>query len=167
MKFYEKNSEITPVCWDWDEHLDIPKFLKEKAQEIKKSKLSGEVILMADSMGGNLAWTLINHFPDLQYVLVNPAFCAEQILDQNQILPEMREKIFTATAENIKNRNGRLVISLFDKTLDSTYYQQIFGEDLPVLKVPEEHNIPNFFDYMPEIHKLILNAFECAKNKKL
>jgi len=162
-KFYGENTDISLRCWDWNEHMNLPKFIEEKTQELETSMKTNQVILVADSMGGNLAWMLINRFLDLQYVFINPVFRAEQIFEQDQILPEMRAKIFTATEDNIKNRNGRLVISRYDKTLDSSHYQKIFGNSLPVLEIPEEHNIRNFFDYIPEIHKLILNAFECSE----
>ncbi|MDR1877275.1 MAG: hypothetical protein LBQ84_06590 [Flavobacteriaceae bacterium] len=159
--FYKDSAEFLPICWDWDEYMNVPEFLDEKKKILKED--FGEKILMADSMGANLAWNLLNEFPNLYYVMTNPVFCAEQIREQEKILPEMRSKIFSATAETIKNKNIRLVISKFDEILDPYHYKKIFGASIKVLELEDEHKIINMKEHMPLIHKLIADVFEKSK----
>ncbi|MDR2123212.1 MAG: hypothetical protein LBP34_08825 [Flavobacteriaceae bacterium] len=158
--FY-KNSEYLPIYWNWDEHMNIPEFLEEKKKILREN--TGEKILMADSMGANLAWGLVNEFPDLHYVMTNPVFSPDQIKDQSRILPEMRSKIFSATAAIIKNKNIRLIISKYDEVLNPEYYKEIFGDSFQVLELEDEHKIINMKEHMPLIHQLIVDAFEKSK----
>ncbi len=159
--FYKDSKEFLSINWDWNEHMDISAFLEEKKKILRED--TGEKILMADSMGANLAWNLVNEFPDLQYVMTNPVFSPDQIVEQERILPEMRSRIFSATSENIKNKNVRLVISQFDQTLDPYYYKKIWGDSVKVLEIPDEHKIIKMVEFMPLIHQLILDAFEKSK----
>lgn len=156
-EFYKDSKEYLPINWEWDEFMDIPKFIENKIKILKED--TGEKILMADSMGGNLAWHIINQFPELQYVMTNPVFSAEQIVEQEKILPEMRVKIFSATSQTIKNKNIRLIISLNDKVLDPEHYKKVFGEEISVLQLEDEHSIINMAQYMPLIHTIIQDAF--------
>lgn len=156
-EFYKNSKEYLPINWQWDEFMDIPKFIENKIKIIKED--TGEKIIMADSMGANLAWHIINKLPDLHYVMTNPVFSADQIVEQERILPEMRSKIFSATSETIKNKNIRLVISRNDKTLDPKYYKKVFGESIPVLQLDDEHSIIAMSQHMPLIHQLIEQSF--------
>ena len=156
--FYKDSKEFLPVNWEWNEYMDIPKFLEDKKRILQEEK--GEKILMADSMGANIAWNLVNEFPDLHYVMTNPVFSPDQILEQARIPSDLRNKIFSLTTDSLKNKNIHLVISKFDETLDPTYYKKVLGGTFEVLEIPDEHRIVRMKEWMPLIHKQIVNAFE-------
>lgn len=159
-EFYKDSKEFLPIQWDWNEHMDIPAFLEEKKKIIQEDK--GEKILMADSMGANLAWNLVNEFSNLHYVMTNPVFCADQIREQQRILPEIRSKIFSATSENIKNKNIRLIISKYDEVLEADYYKKVFTDPIKIMEISDEHSIIKMMDHMPKIHHFIVDAFEAS-----
>lgn len=159
--FYRNSKEFSLIYWEWDEFMDISKFLEEKAKIFEEDK--GGKIIMADSMGANLAWNLINFFKDIHYVMTNPVFSSEQIKDQKRIPPEMKEKIFSATSENILNKNIHLIISKNDEVLYPEYYKKVFGESLKVLELDDLHAISHMAEYMPLIHQVICEAFEKSK----
>ncbi|WP_128331459.1 hypothetical protein [Apibacter sp. HY039] len=156
-EFYSDFPDFQPIYWEWDEYMNIPEFLTQKVNILKNETFPH--ILMADSMGANLAWYLVNEFPDLKYVMTNPVFSAEQIKDQYRILPDMRNKIFNATHENIVNKNVSLIISKNDETLDSKYYKRIFDEAVKVNIIEDVHAIIHIKEYMPMIHQLVEEAF--------
>jgi predicted esterase YcpF (UPF0227 family) len=159
--FYHNFKEYNLIHWEWNEFMDIPEFLEEKAKILEEDK--GDRIIMADSMGGNLAWNLVNLFKDISYVMTNPVFSSEQIKDQNRIPSEMKKKIFSATSENILNKNIHLIISKNDEVLYAEYYKKIFNDSLKVLELDDIHAISNMDKHMPLIHQVIIQAFEKSK----
>ncbi|CVK16234.1 hypothetical protein Ga0061079_105194 [Apibacter mensalis] len=161
-KFYHNFKEYKLICWEWNELMDIPKFLEEKAKILEEDK--GDRIIMADSMGANLAWNLVNLFKDIPYVMTNPVFSSEQIKDQKRITSEIKEKIFSATSENILNKNIHLIISKNDEVLYPEYYKKVFNDSLRVLELNDIHAISHMDEYMPLIHQVITEAFAKLKH---
>ncbi|WP_295840497.1 YqiA/YcfP family alpha/beta fold hydrolase [uncultured Apibacter sp.] len=160
--FYQNFEEYNTICWDWDEFMNIPKFLEDKAKILKEN--CEDSIIMADSMGANIAWHLVNSFKGMHYVMTNPVFSAEQIKEQERIPAELKEKIFSATSENILNKNIHLIISKNDEVLNPNYYKKVFGTSLKILELDDVHAITHMNEYMPSIHQVIMKAFDKANS---
>ncbi|TWP28659.1 hypothetical protein ETU08_05910 [Apibacter muscae] len=157
-EYYKNSKEYLPIYWEWDENLDIAKFILEKSKVLMEDE--GEKIIFADSMGANLAWHIVNHFPSMHYVMTNPVFAADQIIDQSRIQPELKSKIFKATSDSIMNKNLHLIISKNDQTLNNKYYKIVFGDDFKTLDLDDVHELININKYMPLIHNEIEAAFK-------
>lgn len=153
LKYYSNNPNICADCWEWNENMDLKKFLEEKNLLISRN-INNNIILVADSMGGNLAMRMIDAFPTLPYLFTNPVFSASQLLNSIPVTETMNHRIFDFSDHKFLNLNGKLLISEFDEVLDSSFAERIFPKE-KITKIPEKHSIVNFGDYMPLVDKLI------------